>query len=157
MSEIDWNTPVVDRTLTTNETQLLPQQVQAIAAGTTVSGIPSANHFVYFAAFDGTNNNRDNLSLAGDAQETNIGILERSISREGEGTSGLATQYFPGPGTELSRINSDWAPPKVTAEVVDIAQRAYIDYAEKAQAWLQSPNPKNEVGDSQRGQSHLTF
>lgn len=68
MPEINWSEPVADRTLTTNETALLMQQTQIIAAGTTAAAIPSASRFVYFAAFDGTNNNRDNLARAGDAQ-----------------------------------------------------------------------------------------
>lgn len=74
---------------------------------------------VYFAAFDGTNNDMTN---AGNPQNTNIAQLwlqyEPKLSTYRQGG------YFPGPGTKGTVTASSWWPPNVTEQVEDTAKAA---------------------------------
>ncbi len=64
-----------------NESQQADNEGAALQLGNAGRQAISANQFVYFAAFDGTNNDKDNLSLTGgafsapDAQQTNAAQL----------------------------------------------------------------------------------
>lgn len=88
--------------------------------------------FVFFAAFDGTNNDMDDLS--GDAQCTNVGQL---WNQYGDGRSDhLQGGYYPGLGTNGRPTKETWLPPAVTVGVIETAEKAYNEYAQAASAWL---------------------
>lgn len=53
------------------------QQAQQVA--NSAKGTIGNNTFVFYAGFDGTNNNRDNLSLSGTTQSTAVGLLEQGV------------------------------------------------------------------------------
>jgi hypothetical protein len=78
--------------LDTQQTAALPNLRYAMAA-TGAQGSTTA--FNFFAAFDGTNNDRNNLALSGDSYPTNIARLEDS-ARE----AGATSKYYPGVGAQ---------------------------------------------------------
>ena len=79
--------------LTAAQVQTAQYQAQSIAdSATTVIG---SNKFVFFAAFDGTNNDRSNPALAGDTQSTNIGVLEQLVFRGNASNGNVQTGYIP--------------------------------------------------------------
>ncbi|AUH53153.1 hypothetical protein CXB49_21340 [Chromobacterium sp. ATCC 53434] len=96
----------------------------------------TAGQFVYFAAFDGTANDKDHLSRG--MQSTNAAQLYRQAAAAAAGNPALAAAYFPGPGTGPTLPGSSFLPPAVTAEAVRTAKLAYDDFQRKAVAWLQN-------------------
>ena len=78
----------------------LVTQAAAIASAAQVATI-KANQFVFFAAFDGTNNNRDDVLRSGSLQDTNVAQLETQIKEASTGSNNenVRTGYYPGPGT----------------------------------------------------------
>ncbi len=88
--------------------------------------------FVFFAAFDGTNNDRD--TLAGDAYCTNVGQLWQQYGAAR--TENLQGGYYPGLGTKGRPTRETWMSSAVTVGVIETAKKAYIDYAKAASAWL---------------------
>lgn len=66
------------KTLTATEINTLQAQADAIAASATYA-VP-ANTFVFFAAFDGTKNIRDDPGYSNDPQSTAVGELPKQES-----------------------------------------------------------------------------
>lgn len=64
-----------------NDSQIAQNEQAAQTMGSAGTKAISSNQFTYFAAFDGTNNDKDNLSLTGgaftppDPQQTNAAQL----------------------------------------------------------------------------------
>jgi Ca2+-binding RTX toxin-like protein len=111
-------------------------QLQAqVIANTAVTGAIASNQFVFFAAFDGTNNTFDNDPLA-NPQTTNVAQLSAQYEEQRQGNSQLGGNYYAGPGTPGTLSNSSWLPSQVTQQVIDTAQRAYDDFAFQAARWL---------------------
>jgi len=128
--------------------QLDPQKTAALPGvrdamrGAGTQGTTTA--FNFFAAFDGTNNDRNNLALSGDPYPTNIGQLEtqadslRSVS--------FQSKYYPGVGTGEDRggtINAGIAP---NAPIQATAENAYEDFRGAAVRYLKE-NPGSTVED----------
>ena len=88
--------------------------------------------FVFFAAFDGTNNDKDDL--AGDAYCTNVGQLWQQY--DADRAENLQGAYYPGLGTNGRPTRETWMSSAVTVGVIETAKKAYIDYAKAASAWL---------------------
>lgn len=96
--------------------------------------------FVFFAAFDGTNNDMNELS--GDFQSTNVGQLWDQY-KIGMGKN-LHGGYYPGLGTTGKPTKETWLSPAVTRGVIETAEKAYMDFAREASAWLKD-NPGETV------------
>ena len=127
------------KTLTPAEIQtatLLANQIAGAATRTVTS-----NQFVYFAAFDGTRNDRDNLPLSGLPLSTNAAQLEAQIFQANVGNPNVATGYFRGVGTN-GVVDPTAAVP--TSEVKARAEEAYTAFNAAASAWL-AANPGGEV------------
>lgn len=111
------------------------QQAKAIAAAARAKVIADGQ-FVFFAAFDGTNNNADK-NVAPGQYSTNVWQLwsqyKAAMSQDNPASGG---QYYPGPGTEKTLTNSAWLPPAVTQQVIATAEQAYEDFAFQASEWL---------------------
>lgn len=90
--------------------------------------------FVFFAAFDGTNN--DMNDLAGDAQCTNVGQLWRQFEAVIGAQPNLGGQYYPGLGTRGQPTAETWLPSAVTEQVRKTAEQAYGDFKDQATLWL---------------------
>lgn len=64
--------------------QVQAAQTQATAIANSANIAIGSNKFVFFAAFDGTNNDRTNPALAQDTQMTSVGVLG-DMFRRGNG------------------------------------------------------------------------
>lgn len=108
------------------------QRAQAIANAATTDAIAN-DQFVFFAAFDGTNNDEDKDLPAGE-QSTNVWQLYKQVAQ----TDNLKTGYYAGPGTSAALRHSSWLPSAVTEQVIKAAEDAYaafkIDAATSAKA-----------------------
>jgi Ca2+-binding RTX toxin-like protein len=92
--------------------------------------------FVFFAAFDGTNNNRTNLSKSGDPLTTNVGQLSTQVEKAAESNLNLDSGYYPGPGTTDPYFGDTSINP--TPAILTAAYKAYREFAEAASIWLDS-------------------
>lgn len=133
---------IVAGTLTPEEIQQAIQQAQRLAAS--ASKTIQSNQFVFFAAFDGTNNDRDHLELAGDPQMTNAAQLEIQVREANTGNPDTFSRYYPGPGTDGTLPGSSALPWQVTQQVTNTALQAYNDFASEAVRWLRN-NPDGSV------------
>src|SRR5258705_9975617 len=88
-------------------------QSQAITDAAQVGAI-SSNQFVFFAAFDGTNDDKTNLSLSGLPQSSNVGQLWDQYSPNVTPGSNLGGNYYAGVGTPGTPWGSSAIPSQVT-------------------------------------------
>ncbi|NIN28329.1 calcium-binding protein [Hydrogenophaga sp.] len=86
--------------------------------------------FVFFAAFDGTNNFKNDPSYSKDRQSTSVGQLfdQYGTTRPGG--------YYPGPGTPGTLPGSSFNPQQVTEQIRLTVETAYADFEREARAWL---------------------
>src|SRR4051812_47181436 len=96
-------------------------------------GAVKDDHFIFFAAFDGTNND---LTTAGPGKNTNVAQLFLQAQAAASTHPGLQANYYPGPGTKGTLTRSAWLNDAVTAQVQAAAENAYQDFARAAAAWL---------------------
>jgi hypothetical protein len=87
----------------------------AVTRSSTISGAAQIGNiapskFVFFAAFDGTNNNRNdtrdangNLTQTGDPQDTNVSRLEQQVADAKN--PNVASRYYGGPGGDPTNHN----------------------------------------------------
>lgn len=94
-----------------------------------------AGTFVYFAAFDGTNND---LTNTGNIFNTNVAQLYGQVESAAASNPDLRAGYYPGPGTPGTLNKSDWLDTAVTQQVINAADQAYEDFAFNASAWLEN-------------------
>ena len=90
--------------------------------------------FVFFAAFDGTNNDKDQLDR--DPQCTNVGQLWNQYIVAAEKNANLHGQYYAGLGTGGKPFAEKWQPAEVTRAVVKTAEQAYENFSLQASDWL---------------------
>src|SRR5882757_1335144 len=109
------------------------QQVQAIVDAARPGAVLTDNQFVFFAAFDGTNND---LTTVGHGKNTNVAQLFLQAQAAADAHPGLQANYYPGPGTKGTLTRSAWLNDAVTAQVRAAAENAYRDFARAAAAWL---------------------
>jgi hypothetical protein len=64
-----------------NAAEIARAQQQALNVANSVKAAVSAGSFVFFAGFDGTNNNRDNLALSGTTQSTAVRSGSANLNR----------------------------------------------------------------------------
>ncbi|MCU0763784.1 MAG: DUF2235 domain-containing protein, partial [Hydrogenophaga sp.] len=121
-----------------------------------------ATAFTFLAAFDGTNNHRANLELAGDQYPTNIAHLEKQAKDSKAET--LKSAYVPGVGTGGDQGGLIHAGVLPTPAVDAAAEKAYVQFRDAAIAYLAN-NPSATpadigvavVGFSRGGPSALRF
>lgn len=122
------------------ETEL--EQVEKIIKSAQPGAVSTNNRFVYFAAFDGSNND---LANDGNAKNTNVAQLwTQYISIFGRTRPNIDGNYFPGPGAKGTLTDSSWRHTAVTRQVIQTAEDAYQDFAVKASFWLKT-NPGGSV------------
>ena len=127
--------------LDSQQTAALPNLRDAMA-GAGTQGATTA--FNFFAAFDGTNNDRNNLALSGDPYPTNIADLQKQAKSMESDL--FRTEYYPGVGTGEDRggtINAGVAP---NAPIQATALNAYEDFRDAAVKYLRE-NPNATVED----------
>jgi Ca2+-binding RTX toxin-like protein len=111
------------------------------AAGTLAAAVAapvSTNSFVFFAGFDGTRNDRNNLAVSGNPQGTAVDQLEAQVetAKSQNDSLNLAAKYYPGVGTPGTLPGSSIWP---TDQSIETAKAAYRDFAEAAHDWLADP------------------
>lgn len=117
-----------------SSTQMQDAQNKANTLAGAGTKVVSDGQFVFFAAFDGTNNTKENPSYSGDPQSTSVGqIFTQYEQLHGEGASG---RYYPGPGTPGTLMHSSFNPAMVTEQINATANKAYEDFREQALNWL---------------------
>lgn len=92
------------------------------------------DQFVFFAAFDGTNNDEAKNVAPGEVGGTNVWELSQQVSD----TSNVVSRYYPGPGTSAALAHSSWLPAAVTQQVIDAAEAAYRQFSDSAAAWIKN-------------------
>jgi hypothetical protein len=97
--------------------------------------------FVFFAAFDGTNNDRGNLALSGTPQQTNVAQLSAQVDSQRAGDGRLRTGYFAGVGTGGERGDFDARSSNPTPYIMATAEQAYQVFAREASRWLEEGPP----------------
>lgn len=120
--------------LTQSEIQAAQQKANAI----TNLGIKAIQEgqFVFFAAFDGTNNVKDDPAFSGDPQSTSVGQIWQQADSQKSTNPNLRAEYYPGPGTPGSLTGSSWNDPQVTKQIKLTVTLAYRDFEREARAWL---------------------
>jgi Ca2+-binding RTX toxin-like protein len=124
------------RTLTPQEIINLLQQRNAMSSAA-VQTVQS-NQFVFFAAFDGTNNNG---FTDPPGERSNVWLLSTQADAAGDN---LISRYYPGPGTDGTLPGSSLVPQQVTQQVIDTAEQAYKEFSIQASQWLMD-NPGGSV------------
>ena len=137
--------------LTTTQVQAAQSQAQTVANSTTT--VIGSNKFVFFAAFDGSNNDRNNLAIARDTQSTNVGVLEDLVQRGNSSSDNVQTRYYEGVGTPSAQTlvtgsanGAGIGQVLPTQQMQAIANRAYDDFKEKALNWL-AADPSRSAAD----------
>jgi pimeloyl-ACP methyl ester carboxylesterase len=97
--------------------------------------------FIFFAAFDGTNNNATDLGLSGTPQQTNVAQLFEQVNDQRAAHARLTTAYYPGVGTGGEAGGFDARSSVPTPYIAATAEKAYGDFAREAEAWLAVPRP----------------
>ena len=132
----------IERHLSREEVQQV--QIQRDAMGQ-LHGAP-AGKFVFFAAFDGTNNDKDNLKLSGNPYPTNVANLHSQAEDAKRSNSNLQTGYYRGVGTGGEMGSLLQAGPFPTEPVRVAANQAYRDFVQKADDYLRD-NPSATFKD----------
>jgi hypothetical protein len=129
-------------------TQSVVTRSNAISAAAQIGGI-APNKFVFFAAFDGTNNNRKdprdangNLTLTGDPQDTNVAQLWSQVDKLR--SPNVIAGYYAGPGGEPTNSNGLLTAIDANAYIKASAEKAYGEFASAAKDWLAN-NPGGEI------------
>jgi hypothetical protein len=136
----DTNQPSVVAVLTSDEIAQVQRQSQAVANAAQANAI-AANQFVYVAAFDGTNNDKNNLGLSGSTLSTNVAVISDMVVGARATNENLGGAYFAGVGDHGTPFFSPVIP---TGTVIEKAERAYTNFADQASAWLRD-NPGGSV------------
>jgi hypothetical protein len=99
------------------------------------SGAPPGK-FVFFAAFDGTNNDKNNIPLSGHPYQTNVANLYDQAWVAQDFNPNLGTGYYPGVGT--GSANGNWINAGIlpTRAVHNAAESALVEFAVRARDFL---------------------
>jgi len=107
-------------------------------------GEGGSGRFVFFAAFDGSNNDRANLSLSGSQHQTNVANLyDQAKASE---SNFFRTEYYPGVGTGGDSGNLINAAILPTNAIHNTAELALADFAKQAGEFLKT-NPDATLAD----------
>lgn len=117
------------------------EKVALIVASAKQGVLSLQNQFVFFAAFDGTNNDLENQ---GNQQTTNVAALWNQYLPLFGKDPNCGGGYYPGPGTKGTQTFSSWMPADVTHQVILTAQNAYREFTSQCVNWIQQ-NPKGSV------------
>ena len=125
--------------------EITTTRFQSTALGAASFSNISPRQFVFFAAFDGTNNDRNNLALSGAPLKTNIAVVEEQVRlANGAPDSNIRTGYYAGVGTGGIAGSFNARSYNPTPYVIAIAEAAYADFQEQASRWLKA-NPGGDV------------
>ncbi len=111
-------------------------RAQALNLGKATRAVALPEQFVYFAAFDGTNNDKTRLKVSGTPQWTNVAQLYEQANAQQHTNPNQKKGYYAGVGTSKSvRASGDRAN-NPTPATVATAQTAYDEFCVAANQWL---------------------
>lgn len=84
---------------TLNSQEVNATRAQAVVLGAAAQASVLTNKFVFFAAFDGTNNNMLDVTLSGAPLRTNVAELYLQVDSQRAANQNLKTGYYAGVGT----------------------------------------------------------
>jgi hypothetical protein len=127
------------------QTEQAQQRAETIADTAQVGAIKK-DEFVFFTAFDGTRNDKGDIALSGNPEDTNVARLYDQVDTlaKAQGNKNIVAAYYAGHGTENAEPLSDWFPPQVTREAISTAEEAYKAFCLAARDWLKD-HPGGEV------------
>ncbi len=129
--------PQIAGELTEKQTARALGQADKIANSADSTAIKK-EQFVFFAAFDGTRNDRGDVKLSGNPEDTNVAELymqARKVELKNPNRN-FKTGYYNGHGTKGTLTASAWEPGQVTREAIRTANKAYNEFARAASDWL---------------------
>lgn len=137
MAHFEKPNPQIAGELNEQQTARALAQAQAIAE-TAETGAIKKEQFVFFAAFDGTRNDKGDVELSGNPEDTNVAELykQAKLSAQADLKGNLRTGYYSGHGTEGTVRFSEALPIQVTKEALRTAEIAYDEFAHEASKWL---------------------
>src|SRR5678815_5616614 len=112
-------------------TEVDQQRQQSIVDAALPNTVSTDNQFVFFAAFDGTNNDKSN-----EGNDTKTNVLQLRNLVDAVANLNVGGNYYPGPGTKGTLTASSWLPPQVTDQVLSQAKKAYDEFKDQASRWL---------------------
>ena len=80
-------------------------QAEQIIGAASADAVNADRDFIFFAAFDGTNND---LTNPGNPQNTNVAQLYLQAQRSEARKPNLSANYYPGPGTPGKLDKASW-------------------------------------------------
>ncbi|WP_374640406.1 hypothetical protein [Hydrogenophaga sp.] len=119
----------VVRELTAEERARMPEARQEMERA---GAAACATKFTFLAAFDGTNNDENNLSLSGTRLSTNVSQLGSQGKTTSQANPALQARYYPGVGTggdQGGLVNAAVLP---TPAIQAAAEKAYKDFRRAA-------------------------
>ena len=133
----------VVRELTAEERARMPEARQEMERA---GAAACATKFTFLAAFDGTNNDENNLSLSGTRLSTNVSQLGSQGKTTSQANPALQARYYPGVGTggdQGGLVNAAVLP---TPAIQAAAEKAYKDFRRAALDYLRQ-NPDATPAD----------
>ena len=121
-------------------------RISTSTLGTSAQITIRPGQFVFFAAFDGTNNDRTNIGLSGAPQGTNVAQLESQLAAGNAGNGDFQSRYYAGPGTGGISGGLDALSTNPTPYLTATAEKALTAFAIEAKAWLNA-DPTRNAGD----------
>ncbi len=128
-------TPVADINATQAADSLAWNMAEGKKIVAAAKKVVTKGQFVFFAAFDGTNNDRDNLKE--NAQTTNVGQLWQQYAGRDDSLAHARGVYCAGLGTRTDPWVESWLPARVSTGAIRKARQACDEFKRAAAAWLQ--------------------
>ncbi len=137
MAHYEKSNPQIAGELNEKQSERALAQADKIANAADTSAIKK-EQFVFFAAFDGTRNDKGDMKLSGNPEDTNVAelYLQARKAELGNSSRNFKTGYYKGHGTKGTLMASAWEPNQVTDEAIRTADKAYNDFSEQASKWL---------------------
>jgi len=136
----------VTATLNARQMQRLATLRQSMIESARKTAVDSRK-FQFFAAFDGTNHDKDNLALSGSPLQTNVAnLFAQAQQAKTGGDVAFHAGYYRGVGTGGEMGGPQQAASAPTDAVNAAAEKAYADFAEAAISYLKS-NPDARSSD----------
>ena len=128
-----------------NDREIADTQADCAAFAAPGAATVAPGQFVFFGAFDGTNNDKANLPLSCTPQQTNVAQLFEQVDSQRDPHPGtpnpqLKTGYFAGVGTGAERGGFDARSSNPTPYIEATAEAAYAAFAGEADSWLAGPH-----------------
>lgn len=122
-----------------NPEEVSSAQAQGNQIAASANNVVSDKTFVFFAAFDGTNNTKADPSFSGDKFKTAVGQLSEQVYQAHGGN--VKVGYYEGVGTPGTEPDSFIFP---AVQAISTAKQAYDEFARAATDWKKE-NPDGEV------------